>query len=433
MIIWEKNQEYTYMVQFCPKCGTKDPDDQAVFCNRCGNRLPPPVPEKREKICPGCGTKISDIKAVFCDRCGSPLPPPPPEPVRHGAPPAAARPVITWERCPSCGAPFVDEISDYCNVCGAHLRGSAPVSAVRENTQRYPETPEPAPLATAREPYQPPPGKPAPGTPVARRPGDGSDKPVTKKSRRPLLKWGLIALAAVIILVIMGAFFSGMIPGFSQSSNTTSGPDNQESGTAPPTLETTQPQTPMPTPSPAQTTATPVPSPVITTNASLDVTTNASTTVTTNASAPSAANASGTVTATLTITSSSQPLSVGQSAYDGKGTLTVNDFTFKDKMSDPIPSYAVGKQYLIINITYENLQQNETVDAGLSQMKVTDGGGFPYDPASDTLLENVYTGISILPQEKRTGNLLFIVPVGATYLKLEYSFGNQSTIKFQLT
>jgi len=201
------------MVQFCPKCGTKDPDDQAVFCNRCGNRLPPPVPEKREKICPGCGTKISDIKAVFCDRCGSPLPPPPPEPVRYaGAPPAAARPVITRERCPSCGAPVVAEISDYCNVCGAHLRGSAPVSAARENTQRYPETPEPAPLTTAREPYQPPPGIPAPGTPVARRPGDGSDKPVTKKSRRPLLKWGLIALAAVIILVIMGAFFSGMIP-----------------------------------------------------------------------------------------------------------------------------------------------------------------------------------------------------------------------------
>jgi hypothetical protein len=66
-------------------------------------------------------------------------------------------------------------------------------------------------------------------------------------------------------------------------------------------------------------------------------------------------------------------------------------------------------------------------------MKVTDGGGFPYDPASDTLLENVYTGISILPQENRTGNLLFIVPPQAMYLKLEYSFGNQSTIKFQLT
>jgi len=172
---------------------------------------------------------------------------------------------------------------------------------------------------------------------------------------------------------------------------------------------------------------------VVTTNASLDVTTNASTTVTTNTTTNVTANATTTVATTLTITSSSQPLSVGQSAYDGKGTLTVNDFTFKDKMSDPIPSYAVGKQYLIINITYENLQQNETVDAGLSQMKVTDGGGFPYDPASDTLLENVYTGTSILPQEKRTGNLLFIVPAGATYLKLEYSFGNQSTIKFQLT
>jgi hypothetical protein len=111
----------------------------------------------------------------------------------------------------------------------------------------------------------------------------------------------------------------------------------------------------------------------------------------------------------------------------------VNGISFKDKMSDPVPSYAVGKQYLIVNITYENLQQNATMDVDLSTMKVVDGGGYNYDPASDTALENVYTGKSILPREKRTGNLLFIVPPGATFLKLEYSVANQNPLTFQLT
>ena len=419
--MWGYILEYTYMVQFCPKCGTRDPDDNAVVCNRCGNRLPPHVPENKEKICPGCGTKISDINAVYCDRCGSPLHTPPSVRVPDaGAQPAAASPVVKKEQCPSCGAPFVDEISDYCNVCGANLGRSAPVSAASETNRPYPE-------------------KTAPVHPVADLPDEGKNSPVTKKRRRPLLKWGLISLAAVIILVIIAAIFSGMIPGISQSSNTTPAlaPDNQSSGTAPATTETTQTQTPSLTPSPEQTTDTPVPATVVTTEASPAVTTNASATVTTNATtttnATATTNVSQTVTTTLTITSSSQPLSIGQSAYDGKGKLTVDGFSFKDKMSDPIPSYAIGKKYLIINITYENLQQNETVDADLSRMKVTDGGGYPYTPASDTLLQNTYTGKSILPLEKLTGNLLFIVPPQATYLKLEYSSENQNRILFQLT
>jgi len=402
------------MVQVCPKCGTRDPDEGAVFCNRCGNRLPPPVPEKKEKICPGCDTKISDIHAVFCDRCGSPLPATPPK--YTGAPPAAARPVISRERCPSCGAPFVDEISEYCNVCGANLRVPAPVSAAVEHDQPSPE-------------------KPGPGTPVADMPGDGSAGPEPEKSRMSRLKGGLAAGVAVIALLIIAASFSGMIPGMNQSPDATPAPalPDQSTGTPLTTPVMTETAAPALTPSPAETTAPPVPTTVATTITPATGTTMASATVTVNASVPGAANASRNVTTTLTITSSSQPLSVGQSAYDGKGNLTVNGFAFRDKMSDPTPSYAIGKQYLIVNITYENLDQNGTVDADLSRMKVTDGGGYSYEPASDVLLENVYLGTPILPREKRTGNLLFIVPPQAMYLNLEYRFGNQTSVKFLLT
>ncbi|MGB9176685.1 MAG: DUF4352 domain-containing protein [Methanoregula sp.] len=113
--------------------------------------------------------------------------------------------------------------------------------------------------------------------------------------------------------------------------------------------------------------------------------------------------------------------------------MTVNSFTFKDKLSDPIPSYAIGKKYLIVDITYENVQQNATADTDTSGMLVTDGGGYIFEPASDSVLENPFNGKSVLPQESRTGNMVYIVPPEATFLKLQYNFGNQSIAKFQLT
>jgi hypothetical protein len=101
-------------------------------------------------------------------------------------------------------------------------------------------------------------------------------------------------------------------------------------------------------------------------------------------------------------------------------------------MSDPTPSYAIGKKYLIVNITYENMQ-DATVEADSSRMLVTDGGGFPYEQVSDSLLEYPFTGKAIQPHEKRTGNVLFIVPPEATFLKFQYTFGNQQKVTFQLT
>jgi hypothetical protein len=113
--------------------------------------------------------------------------------------------------------------------------------------------------------------------------------------------------------------------------------------------------------------------------------------------------------------------------------MAVNGFTFKDKLSDPIPSYAIGKKYLIVNITYENEQQNATTDADTGGMLVTDGGGYTFEPATDSVLENPFNGKSVLPRENRTGNMLYIVPPEATFLTFHYNFGNQSIAKFLLS
>jgi hypothetical protein len=187
------------------------------------------------------------------------------------------------------------------------------------------------------------------------------------------------------------------------------------------TVPVTTPAAPAPTTAiPAKTpTTTPTPTPNATANASAaTVTAN----LTTNA----------TPVATLAITASSRPLSIGESAYDGTGNLTVNGISTRDKMSDPTPSYAIGKKYLIINITYENLDRNATTEAPAAQMKVMDIGGFTFDQVSDVLLENPYNGQAIAPKEQRTGNLLVIVPPEATFLTLQYTFGTRN-VSFQLT
>jgi hypothetical protein len=388
------------MVQFCPKCGTKAPDDESVFCNKCGTRLPPVIPEIKELICPKCGSKAPDEHSVFCNKCGSPLHTIPPVQVQPiGIQPAAARPVMKKEGCPSCGAPLVDDISDYCNVCGANIHGPVPLTPVRE-------TPPPSTERTG------------PGTAVADIPDDGKDVPVQEKPRRPLLKWGLIAIVIIIFLVAITSFIPGMTSGTNQSSNTTPAPalQTQNSATALPTQRITQTPAPVVTPTPAKVPATAIPTTVATTNVSAKITTNVSTTV----------------KPTPSVTISSLPYAIGQGATDGKTKVTVNSITFKDKLSDPLPSYAVGKKYLIIEITYENLQ-NVTVNANLNSMVVTDGGGFTFEQASDSVLENVFNGNMIQPQEKRNGNILFLVPPEATFLKLQYDFGNQNIAKFQLT
>jgi rRNA maturation endonuclease Nob1 len=444
------------MVQFCPKCGTKAPDDQSAFCNKCGTRLPPVIPEKPDIICPRCGIKFPDAQSVFCNKCGSPLQRVSPVPIQQAAvrPAVAVPPVMKKKSCPSCGAPLVDEISEFCNICGAGVHGPVPGIPVREPPRPSPETMAPTPLTPTRPVVKkkscPSCGVPLVdekadrcdscgaylGVPVTDSPGVGEDQPVQDKGRR-FLKWGLIGIVLIIILVAAAAVIPGMISGTNQSVTTpTPATEDIKPVTTLPTQKITKTATPTRTTTPAKVTTTAAKA-----NASTTVTSNTSTikpntsaTVAMNGTVNATTNTTRTATPTPSATISSQPYSLGQSASDGKARLTVNSITFKDKMSDPIPSYAIGKKYLIVDITFENLQ-NETVEINTGAMLVKDGGGYAFEPVTnDVMLENpLYViGRSVLSQEKKTGNMLFIVPPGATYLKFQYDFGNQNIATFQL-
>jgi len=188
------------------------------------------------------------------------------------------------------------------------------------------------------------------------------------------------------------------------------------------------------TTAPAKATTMP-PTTAVTANISTNVTANATATVTTNSSATVTANVTTTATPAPTPTFPTQPLSIGQSASDGKGKLTLNSITFKEKMGDPTPSYAIGKKYMIVDITYENLQRNVTTDIDVTRMAVKDAGGYAFDQVTDVTLEKPFYvyGTTIPAQENRTGNMLFVVPPEATFLKFSYDFGEQKIAVFQIT
>lgn len=60
------------MVKKCPNCDTPAIDDQSIFCNKCGTKIPE-EPCNTLFICNKCGTAAIDDKALFCNRCGNPI------------------------------------------------------------------------------------------------------------------------------------------------------------------------------------------------------------------------------------------------------------------------------------------------------------------------------------------------------------------------
>lgn len=60
------------MVKKCTNCGAPVKDDQALFCNKCGSKIPE-GPFNEFPLCNNCGTPAIDDQAVFCNRCGNPF------------------------------------------------------------------------------------------------------------------------------------------------------------------------------------------------------------------------------------------------------------------------------------------------------------------------------------------------------------------------
>lgn len=60
------------MVIKCPNCNAPAVDDKALFCNKCGSKIPED-PTNTLPICNNCGSPAVDEQAKFCNKCGNPL------------------------------------------------------------------------------------------------------------------------------------------------------------------------------------------------------------------------------------------------------------------------------------------------------------------------------------------------------------------------
>ena len=183
----------------CPNCGNT-PGENAVFCDRCGTRLPqpeaappPPAPAAASAICPACGAGNVPGEA-FCDFCGSPLAAPVPAEV-PAAPEAVPAPVETPAApettaapaetpatpaeqgltCPACQAPVLaGEV--FCANCGASLAQPPlppePVPEAAVEAVPSPLVPEPVVLPTPEAAPPPPPVTKCPVCNTDIEPGD---------------------------------------------------------------------------------------------------------------------------------------------------------------------------------------------------------------------------------------------------------------------
>ncbi len=170
----------------CPNC-TNVVQDDAVFCDQCGTRLPATAPaesapsaaaqtapaqaapastpatvaqeiEPTDAVCSACGTHNLPGEA-FCQNCGAKLEAPQPT-AGPAAAPATAAP--SANACPDCGA-VVGADEEFCFACGVDLKAArARASAQAGATAPAPEvTTQPAAPAAPAQPAQPAPAQAA--------------------------------------------------------------------------------------------------------------------------------------------------------------------------------------------------------------------------------------------------------------------------------
>jgi Double zinc ribbon len=213
------------MSRQCSSCGAVVRDDNSVFCDRCGTRLPAAGPAA-VLTCRKCGKTQSDRLSRFCDRCGSPL-----EAAEQDVPPAA--PKGKRVACPACGFVNTGELLFFCRKCGSTLVKTGPVPGTGSGMQRGPVQEGMAgwrdevvigipPRGTGAAPYRPvstPEQQGPAGVPAAVQELPRKRRQEKQKKRGPIPKKKLAAVAAGVILLLLAvAFLTGNIPGMQNNS-----------------------------------------------------------------------------------------------------------------------------------------------------------------------------------------------------------------------
>ena len=133
-----------------------------------------------------------------------------------------------------------------------------------------------------------------------------------------------------------------------------------------------------------------------------------------------------------------QTFKIGESASDARLKVTANSFSFKDKITYTQSTSLGGEEYkssfdlnpkenyqfLIIDLTIENLQTDKTSTiSSLLFFDVSDAEGYSYDYSLGTAyLDRKFEDGDLLPGMKKRGSVAFEVPKNPLGLKFVFKF-----------
>lgn len=125
---------------------------------------------------------------------------------------------------------------------------------------------------------------------------------------------------------------------------------------------------------------------------------------------------------------------IGQSVNNGKTKITINSMRFSEKIGDN--SSNSGNQFLIINITIENIGSGD-LSYSAHQFVILDTDEdietiYQVDESILSNLPNMFNGENIKPGDKRQGEFAYNVPNNAKGLKLKFEYSDLTSEFFSL-
>lgn len=130
--------------------------------------------------------------------------------------------------------------------------------------------------------------------------------------------------------------------------------------------------------------------------------------------------------------------SIGETATDGKLKITVNSKRYADKITYSSTTSLNGKpyttnmdfqpskadnQFLILDITVENLEPDKTHISTIMQFDVSDADGYAYPYSFYTAyLDKKFPSGDLLPGQKMRGEAAFEVPKNPNGLQFAFKF-----------
>lgn len=130
---------------------------------------------------------------------------------------------------------------------------------------------------------------------------------------------------------------------------------------------------------------------------------------------------------------------IGQAVSDGNSRMTLNNVRYtrvidEKKNESHVVRSESDKQFLIINITIENISPNINMSYNGYQFLMLDSKGIIYeeDSTASKQLEKQFNGNDMVPGDKREGELSFQIPVEAKGLRLRFEYSQESSSGLRL-